>query len=1403
MTSQSPRKILNQATTQADRWRDAPAPGRVKVDGRSLAQLLAFAAQYGALINFYDLSDNPDGDWTIFFASDPSIALALLAGLDASALDAEFRRQIEALKAARGFEQRLKALRRVIAAIIRLVRILDNAHRSAGDAVSSAARAVRWEISTALAAPVQRFAVHASVVATEDGSGPDLAGLSSAWGLDGMGTRGGADPTALGSDWIDTIVAVLEDVVAALIAALQRLSEKAAQMLVLSLDSEGHAPQSALYDAFAMLFRHAQANVNRFPRRLVEFYYGDVLKQKSRAQVPDQVYLTFTPAKDVEEADVPKATHFLAGTDAAGQNIDYAAERSLAVYDSAVSALRLLRVSEDTLGAASGKISVRAQALSGVVALADKPPVIAEPFPPFGDPAVGTKGVLTMSAATLGFALASPTLMLTGGSRIVTLKLKVGPQSLTALMPLLKAIGDKAGGLPPMKVLTETLKAGFALSYSTAGGWIAIAGYDVAQTGTVVDRPAVTLEMSFKLDSDAAPFVALETTPPDKSATPPDPGSQVPSETLPVLMAKLKQERVVLGGGGTTIAVYPYSVLSQLALDGLEIAVDVGDFDKLLFMTPNGPADQSQPFALLGSPPVQAGSLAIAAEELFVKRIDDLHIAVDWYGLPATATGFKGYYQGYVVDLDGNSPPPGTVLFDNASFRVDIAVDKPGLWKIDPPEQTKPPEPWPPYLFRTTANDPTPKPDVKVLPTTDFDGLNVVKPDPKEDPPPYYDPAKSAVTITLTEPPYAFGDTLYARNVMAAALRETSLAAACSQQCADKCKPPQEIVALTALADDIQKAANGASDADYRQAVQGALAKALPQMTGTALKFIGDGLDKLQQTVDAAQGAALRKNLSQAVAGETAAKPDLFSKNGDALGGPAGVVANLAKWLDALDGTLGAKSDPAFQRARSVLSAAQQLIAAAKDSTQAAPSAERATFGAALLGAKALLTTPDDQCLKDCIAKCLGSDPSKSFPNAPWLPMASAVTLDYGAASAFPPAPDDALIETFYYLEAFDQVAPVDWTAASGEVPLLPAIPEQGALLIGLSGTPVDLTLLFQMTAGPQGWSSNPPSIAWAQKAAGGWTPLTPPDTLQGDGTNGLQNSGIVSLALAPPPQGDDLLWLKLGVAQDADAFPLLAGLTTNALTAAWVGPGGAASLGTPLPAGTITASDPKLDDIATIDQPLQSFGGRPRVVLRPFWMWMAERLRHKDRGIQDWDYARLALAEFPTLWQVAVVPAHVDDATAAPGCVTVVPVAGPSTPNIGDPREPVADPTLLGEIGALLKTRISPFITLDIANPRYVRITVTADVVFSADDTVAAWIKRLNQELVAWLSPWPPTETLGPRPSDYYSEFAIAEFIRNRPYVVAILSFALSYDPTVADDTWCYLTSSNKHELSGELVKP
>ncbi|MBB6250761.1 hypothetical protein [Nitrospirillum iridis] len=1410
-----PGPVLNTAASQLDRLLQGPAPGQAPVDGRTLSQLLAFSAEYGALINFYDLNDAVDGDWTAFFASDPAIALAVLSGLDVEDIHGQSRRDIHEIHRHHDHERCHPPLRRLLDRVARLAAMLDHGQGTPW-AEGILARTIQREIRTALAPALGRLSHHLAA----GGLGMDGAfhHLSGAWHAGGKpfaknGADQGRNRWPADRDWQNTLATVLEALIDLLSATLERVAAEAADALEESLNSQAHAPQAALYIAFATLFRHAQRTVNRTADRLVDFYDGQVLRQRDREAVPDQLYLTFTTDQGTTEADVPAGTHFPAGTDASGQAITYAATTPLAAMGVSVTTLRTLRIAH--AAAEEGGPGQKTGVYSGTVALSAQAPAITTPFPLFGDTVPSTVGVLTTTAATLGFAVASETLMLTAGERAVGLALDFTAESLAAVQPALDAIAAQAGIDDPAAVLAQVLRQSLALYYSTGGGWVAVPDFAVLPPG--VGTPGggggsawygmawdlsptgatgrTTYTLGFTLGTQADPLVALATTPASKDAVPPTPATPVPTTTVPTLLAVFDQTPVAVEGGAGTAQVYPYALLSALDLTRVSVAAAVEGFTNLTLSGPNGPIDPSTPFALFGSPPVQGAALEMTATELFVKRLDSLDVRVDWYGLPQTSTGFRGYYQGYVVDPDGNELPPGT-LFTNQSFLAAFTVADPGWWTLA--TATGSSSSAVTYLFRTEDGDDIPDPAEPVLPASVFAGLPVSQ----DVPPASYDPATGALCLTLTDPTYAFGDTLYASNVMAAALRELPDASACEEECARQNAGLGKVAAAAGLFTPVERANATASDDDYTDAVSSSLDQALSGLAGTAVTLLDSDFATLPPDQAATWQSSLETALKQAGGAQRGGLLGLFSK--PANPSSADVCDALRTWLAANGAALSAAGATAGPQAQALLDAAKQVSDTVAASGDQAPAVARPKLASSLTSAKTSLTQPYSDSMQACITACEGSSPDQYYPNQPWLPSAAQVSLSYTAADTVP----GGIGTTYYHLVPFSGTTAVVWNEGA-TAPLLAPIDQDGALYIGLTGVaagevPV-LTLLAQLTSALVDRGTETPPVTWAMASDGSngasWIDLTPPDGLRGDDTDGLRYTGIVTLGTATlAPGGQGLAWLRASVQQQADAFPLLAGLVPNALVADWIGPGGAETLDTPLPAGTITTSDPTLDGIATIDQPLPSTGGRSKAVGRPFHVWMAERLRHKNRGVQAWDYARLVLADYPTLWQVAVVTPGDGADRPPPGAVRLVLVAGPSMPDVTDATTPMATDAVLASVRDTVQSRISPFITLAVENPPYVRLTVTASVVFRDVGTVAELGDRLDADLVAWLSPW-PAMGLGPRPEAYWTKPAIATFIRHRPYVLEILTLSLSHDAPELLAACHYLTSAAQHEVTGTVA--
>lgn len=1354
------RLVLNQAPSQADRMRATPSPDGVEVDGRSFSTLLAFAGHYGNLITFYDLTDNPDGDWSAFFQRDQSIALALRASLDLESLRADFDRLLADLLNSDSVEAQIVQAERAVTAIHRLasMQTLGGSDGTTFDhALAGLGTCERRDL---LAEPVQRLRL--------------LLGGNRVEQL----VRQGRD------DWLTRFAEHVDAIVGALLTVFDQDRAKTLAALDASMDDNSHPPQSGLYDAFAVLFKHAQASINRFPERLIQFYQRDILHQTDCSGTPDSVCLTFTPAKDESRVELHQGTRFLAGVDSDGESIAYALDNAISVDIASVAALNTLTVTSVAIDGHDSPIP--AQVLSGTVALSDKIPAITAPFPIFGATETGSSGVLTTIAASLGFAIASPTLLLAGGTRSVTVGFSLTEASLAETWLICEHIGKAAGGVAPEDVFVKLIEAAFTLRYSTAGGWVAVEG---GYQATPIAPDNGYFVLSFVLEHDADPFVALSVTPPEKNAIPPD--GVVPDRDVPLLWAMLRQDAVVvspnLADPTCGISVYPYALLSGMMMSALSIDVEVTGLAQFETTTPSGPVDTSHAFQIFGSPPVQGATLDITSPELFAKRMTHFDLTIDWFGLPVTTTGFEGYYKAYVVDADGRTVPPGS-QYDNQSFLVELNVFNPGWWDIS--NDTSPN-----YLFRTADYDPIPEPDKPLRAHTQF--IAHVDPETPED---YYDPALSAVRLTLTKPDTAFGSILYAPNVMAASVQLTAAASACAQQCGQDTggTAPQRQL------DPLLAATTNASDGNLDQALKAAVQQTVANLDGAALQAIDEMIAASDAMPETKQ--ALRESLAAALGARPQTgikmlrKPwqmlrKLWTPRHDA----AHVHANLAAWFASNSGAMPVPLPAQHARAHALIDAATDVLAVHARASGRPAAVARPMVSGVLRDVTLRLADALGSNTGDCIQRCMAGVNLLGFPNQPWLPTASGITINYGATAKLPvPTPHGATVPepaaAYFQLLPFDGVAPISWT--SGAVPLLAPIDQLGALFVTLSDPADMMSLLFRFAPPEGGWPTTTPPVSWAvSDGTNGWTELIP----LRDKTNNFHNSGIVSLSLAntdanarSPPV------LRISTTADPQIFPDLAGLASNAATASWVGPGGSAALGIPLRAGTITKPESPLPEIGSVDQPLPSTGGAPAWSGPAFGLWLAERLRHKDRAIQDWDYSNLVLAAFPSLWQVAVVPASGGGAKRMPGCVQVIPIPGPSSPAVSDPTIPSSDSTLLEDIQEFLGTRISAFIDLAVNNPVYRRLKVVADLIFTDEDTLEANKERLNGELILYLSPW-PSAVIGPRHHDYYTLNEVAHFIRNRPYVRAILSLQLVPEEQNEPTCWHYLTSATSHTIKGK----
>ena len=167
-------------------------------------------------------------------------------------------------------------------------------------------------------------------------------------------------------------------------------------------------PDYALFQTFLELFKIAQGDLNTLTKRHLDFYYEDVLRLRGKAPIPDRAFITFQAAPHIEDTGsrIVQGTRLKAGKDDLGNNLFYATTREIVVNKGTVAEIKNLFREPQTSDLYESPVANSGDGLGGDFTND------ALSWLPFGSADRGRK-------AEIGFAFASPILLMAEGTRIV------------------------------------------------------------------------------------------------------------------------------------------------------------------------------------------------------------------------------------------------------------------------------------------------------------------------------------------------------------------------------------------------------------------------------------------------------------------------------------------------------------------------------------------------------------------------------------------------------------------------------------------------------------------------------------------------------------------------------------------------------------------------------------------------------------------------------------------------------------------------------------------------------------------------------------------------------------------------------------------------------------------------
>ncbi|SFM60707.1 Baseplate J-like protein [Chitinophaga sp. YR627] len=405
------------------------------------------------------------------------------------------------------------------------------------------------------------------------------------------------------------------------------------------------------------------------------------------------------------------------------------------------------------------------------------------------------------------------------------------------------------------------------------------------------------------------------------------------------------------------------------------------------------------------------------------------------------------------------------------------------------------------------------------------------------------------------------------------------------------------------------------------------------------------------------------------------------------------------------------------------------------------------------------------------------------FPPPPYTPVIKSFNLEYSAAAS---GADITLLHQYPYEPGNYKLLSSGTTAH-----FMPVYDDEGTLYVGLQqavpGT--NVTLLFQLAEFTADPDIRKADIKWHYMSGNEWKALEDHSQIISDTTQDMLVSGIVTIALpwdadtthTVLPSGYH--WLRISTHLYSAAVCEGVAVIAQAAKATFRNQeNDPARVGTALAAQTISGLVVPDAMVTKISQPYPSFGGRKEETADEFYIRVSERLRHKGRAINVFDYERIVLDAFPEIFKIKCIPHskmcrdEVGSITQlqSPGWVTLAVIPRIDEYPADERFSPKVSRIILERVSEYLSSRTSAFAKVQVINPVYQQVSFKGNIRLRAGRDANFYLKKLVSEVQAYLSPWINTGAQDIVFGGTMMMSSVLQFIEQREYVDYVTDFTM-----------------------------
>jgi hypothetical protein len=406
------------------------------------------------------------------------------------------------------------------------------------------------------------------------------------------------------------------------------------------------------------------------------------------------------------------------------------------------------------------------------------------------------------------------------------------------------------------------------------------------------------------------------------------------------------------------------------------------------------------------------------------------------------------------------------------------------------------------------------------------------------------------------------------------------------------------------------------------------------------------------------------------------------------------------------------------------------------------------------------------------------------LPKEPYTPLVKRVSLNYTAKSTIHIVGQGRESQADEHESQIFHLTPLGYQAIfkngiSYGRQFLESYGSDGYLIIGLDNIKpgLPLNLMFDFSIEGNKTLETPISIRWFYLADNNYIQFKKEDFYY-DTTFSFTTSGIVSLRIPEDINKNNTIlpgdhyWLLVAARGNVkNVLGRALQIKPHAVKVRWVDNGDPdhyAFLSNLPKIKSLVEAQPS---ITSVEQVGPFFGGHPKESESLLWARVSERLRHKGRAINIWDYERLVIQKFPEIRQVKCIGPYEVNETLEPGKVVVVVVTEHmSKQNL----RPTAGINLLGNIQTYLKGLASEHVDLSVINPAYEWLKLSMKVILKPQmqNETGKYLSRLYQDIEDFICPWLLEGNI--RIGGGFKKKDLFNFLNSRPYIDYLTSFSV-----------------------------